>query len=1709
MFNAIIKFKNMTQISTGTQSYPFCADYSAMATCLFAIQNADTTGAFSGDPGMQELLRVFDQDILRKLYLRTLQILKAMSGGATLFPGDFEPADFSERDFSVEDTDGGQTSIFQNVLEDDPFFDQSFFKSFLDTRNTGYSSRFQTILNIFGEFCKRSSEISDTYKSALNDALVPVLNAFDDLQQYLNTIGLNPCDTTLAYLNNSPSLYLQAAGSDGTKGIPAGIHLRWSLAGDLGSNHLLKGDYDAVSTSGYNQPNDYIQVTRTPYINTVRNFIDFETDKPVIDLATKSWNYIIAQNINNKTIFNRIKLTFTDADLYNQLAVNTDPTTDFFNFLAQYTSLILLEVLNKALFMVGFDFRKDAVTGTATLKIETESIIENTGDASAGVINTRKTVILDTASISEESIYAENIWKISLKKSVTGYLQRFSFETYHDFLSTCNQSDWSPVGDPGFSLSLVDQQVFDRLETSAYPVDHLWPQFNEGTTVRVANYRDKWTTTRPNEPSIKDIVRKYLALSETDPRAEDILKDENADPGDPGMVVSYLDVLHMLAIDYHIARMLGLGCIDIPVGATVTDKFFYQINYTNRKSIDSVQRVNYSYTSLPISKMDQLTPEKPAIRPITYSPPAGDLASNSGFDDQGYLKTDHIRFINISRGPFIDEIPDYDFFADMSVIDNYNIFETPKPVLYGIEYRPANQSTYIKPEITAGPSTMGTIYHAYDSAYPETGVPETVPVPDNVTSLYHHFERQEGIHFYAIYGISWLARASALSDETATDATHFAQKNRLLPPADVAVQFIQKEDILLFTSAIEQAWYQGRSDAFPGQDISFTRVTFNWMDIIDISQLQGYSVPELTTVVRPDKIKAYFGLQLPLEITGLIQYILPVSGSDIQLSLLTAGYTQIDGTVINPVINPVDFSRFTDSLLTTTAGQFRVIRIDPGANGPIITIEKTTNHQNVESDEQSNYYGLQTFYSGPEINSRFSMVENLNNTANWKPINADISLTSLADINNPLIESSTDTEGNVTKNWIGGINGNALVTPLFGNTNDPSDLPGYYKIEFETGVILNPNPQINLPFNPEHPGQNPPGQLNGAHVEWYKGNVRIPLASGDVDKKILEVMRIDQTSPLVLYVYDAGYQDNPITSSTSPTTTVVVNFHPGYRAYLFDEPAPVNAFNENNILPVGTENSRKTLIGLQTADTRTGGSGFRSGVSIPAVLLARKVEDPVQIETLITAQSNAAPPATFSLKKVSKTAARAKTTAALAEAPSILGLKIRPDATAKAAFTFDIRIPASRNPFGFLFCRVTQEDVLGALYESTTINQIENRLTDPDTDVYYCQRFFELVNLIFDPENQGQFKVLGTGQYSYGFPAPDKTGLINVGDSVEIKTAKYRAAIQGTFLPLTQQTPIAAFIKEGVQTDNKEPRIRDIFGNLLDPSSPDFDPFPMIRKYSNNSDPGATYIRFTDYSLNASSRSLYFYAGAEVTSQLVRGDLSPFTGPVIILPTLPPEAPLIRTFSIGPSVLPATTPLSVTFQLSPLPPEDQVSIIRIYRTTDLLKAGSLQTMDTHVDIPVIAGLKEGYQVTDALADIQPFPAGETLYYRLAGVRFIINESGSSEEVLSLGSTITVVKIMDTTNPVAPVITYALNPARLSWPVTTNKGTYYLYKQNNSGNWEKIFTSQPEQGINTVLYPFSTPLSLTDEDGNRIYYRFKVKVENASGLLNLTDQELTI
>lgn len=1613
----------MTAITNNT--YAFLRDYTQMISCLASIRQLELNGGFSN---LAELLALLEEleERLKKLYNRATYLKIKYTGQnpsplpASGLDGDFEEIDFYSADFY---TSVGYAVVFENVI-----------------------STLEIIKGI-------NDQLSEEDRLYLDAALLPFLESFEALLAYLKSLGITPCATIEdEYFVNSPFISLQACGSTGQNGIAEGIHLRWSLSRALGENHIPQGTLNN-SNSGTNsliRPDDFVKLYRIPYTNPVSVKFDLTLLKPVVDNASKTWTYNLNSSFSGTDLSNTIKVTFEDSVNYNQAAAVTAPGSAPLDFLKQYNGIVKIYLYKKTAFSISLEI-KSGTSGNGLLKAGVYTSGANE-DIDEDLLTAQKTVQLDTGSTKTETILADNIRGVHISKSSNTWLEAITVETYHDFIITRGTGSWTLVGDD-FGLSLDENTVFNRLEDNgSRKIDKLWPHFNGDIKVVSDNYREKWNLSySEDDPSLKKLVEEYILYSRNDPKANNSIKLDDAASEEQGLVVSYLDVINLMATDFHIARMLGLGYIDNLSSVDTNERFIYKVVYTNRESTVASGTKTFEYLYLPTSKSDTRALQTPAIRPLTYTLSSEHEGTLNLFDENGYSKIDNVRVVNIGRALNRSEV-EYEFNPDLLDVNDFNLSQTSRAVYYGVEYRNTNSLEYVKPEITAGKSFgEDHVYRSYDVSNPNVPVPEVIPVPDDINSLFVHFETNTGIHHYAIYGIDWFSRASALSDEVSTDATAFQPKNTLLPPADVSAHYIQEEDTLLFTTQAEQTWLAQRESNFPGKDNGFTRLVFNWLDITDISHLQNTAPADLASIVRADKLKVYFREQEPLEVKGLISRMYDVPGNEKQLAIYPDEYQLLDGTDVQPAIAPADFSRLSNSIISVSQLQFKVVEIQQSTPWPIIIIEKIVDTENVEDPEQPESFGSLEKYKLPEAGDKFSIVENLSSPGNWSPVSNQILIKSFIDAENPSVEITEDQEGNLSKTLIGGITGNSIISRVLDNAN--AAVEGYYAIEFVNAQLV-PHTQVNDPGS----NANNPDILQAPHVEWYKGLIRIPTAGNK--EKLLEVVRIAETSPIKLYVYDPAFKVDEIKVSGQENTPISVNFHPGYRAYLF--PEQNNLFKGDIILPPPGTSDKKSLIGLQAIDSATG-SGFSSPVSLPAVIIARRIEKPIKPEL-----------------------------------PTALGLKVRADATYKAAFTFDLKINASRTPFGFAFFRVNQQDLLDALYAPQTVASILSSLESLTSDPFYTNRFKDLIHF--------EFNSYDAEPAAYAFPLPDKAGLVNANDSNEVKEQKYLEAIRSMLLPLTEQTPIVSFLKEGVQTDNKIPVIRTIDGNLLDPSHTHFDPFPMIRKFIKASEPGSLFIRFTDYTLNANSRNLYFYTSAEVTNQLTRGPLSPFLGPVVVLQTRPAPAPTIKKYMLITEG--SENGIGLRFEISPYARFENISKIRIYRTYERTDALFLSTMLNATTADITAPQGTDITLEDHFDDLASPPYGKTIYYRLAAIRTISNETDAEEEIISVGSEILEIKIPDLINPEAPLLTHNAGNNTILWNATAYNASYFLYKQNNKGNWEKL---SPElKGNGAFEFKVSeTPLPVTDEDGDRVYHRFKVKVFNSSGLINLQDKELTV
>ncbi|HCS20429.1 MAG TPA: hypothetical protein DIW47_07690 [Bacteroidetes bacterium] len=585
-------------------------------------------------------------------------------------------------------------------------------------------------------------------------------------------------------------------------------------------------------------------------------------------------------------------------------------------------------------------------------------------------------------------------------------------------------------------------------------------------------------------------------------------------------------------------------------------------------------------------------------------------------------------------------------------------------------------------------------------------------------------------------------------------------------------------------------------------------------------------------------------------------------------------------------------------------------------------------------------------------------------------------------------------------------------------------------------------------------------------VSWYKGSARVPTSLNNDILRSLEVWQIttDANSNLKLVIYDPFFQDSAVEIGTGANITI--HFHPGYRVYL----KPETGFGKDQIVPGQGERIRKTLLTGRSLDTTR---SYSSAIANPSLIMGREIIEAAPVEEPLGAV-----------------------------------FATRPDYYGMSSYTFaaQINTDGGRTPFGMLFHKANEGSILNALYLSETVKDIYENLGNPVGDVWFTTRWYELVNCITDVN--GLFNEFN----GYAFPNPDNNatdpdfdGATAPGTLVE----DIKAVIRSVFTPMTS-TPVIYDHVKPLSThplSPKDPVLKAVNGTSLAPSDSLFDPFPMVRKYT---DTGNTFLKFTDYKLDGASNNFYFYYAVELDSnfKIDYGKSSPISKPIRLLNIKPAGKPgikQIRTIPADPyaSVLPG-----VQFEVNPYLPDEQVSKVKIFRTLNHADALSMRSMVEAVSVDIDGPL------IDNFADFDFPPFGELIYYRLCAVREVLNEDEVLEEVLSMPSEIVMANVIDVINPEPPEISYTvgsttsapeiLHDVELSWEPTAYNGKYYLYKMTSSGNWQKL----DEQVSNSTM-TYELDELLKEVDGETIYHHFKVEVENANGLLSIVENALVI
>ncbi len=792
-----------------------------------------------------------------------------------------------------------------------------------------------------------------------------------------------PIDGSLV---QSPYLYMQAAGSDNSDDSSAGMHLRWRFNKSLGDNHFAKGTYANVgspyyTTIGFNQPDDYVKIYKTPYNTKYEAKVTINNTTIPTEVTTggkREWHYNSITLTNGGVGTTNIIVRFSDTSQYDTLraAMGTlQPQT----LMQQYTGTVLVGAQNKQTFAARFNVLYNTGS-TASAYLRLEGLAYNDpADTTSTFITGRKSFTGPT-QLATAGIIGENMVAVRLDFSIA-YLSEIILETYEDYITTITTNNlWEFKGD--YALTLDTNIAYDRLENNTnpyapaadkYAVDNAWNKYNDSSAVtgefkvRVENYQHRWNPVPNTEHPDTDPadgfqagVQNYLEYSITDTKATTYLPVED-DPGNEAMIeISYFDLLRLATIDYHLARMFGLGMIDADI-PDATSPYVYLMVYTSHGALEagdpSTRVQTHVYMTLPTTEQDYRLPTTPVQDPTTYgiSVDNGVGVVNQLTDAQGYVPYDDVRYVDLNREVYNYEKPFGTFFYDSTefVLANETI-----PVMYGVDYKASGESVYRKPEITRDPEY-----------FDEAGYNEVMEIPEmGDTQVYIHQEREEGVHCYALYSINWFSRNSPLSNSECTDYTLFRKVKNLIPPSNFAVQLIQPEQPLMFTTADEQTALAAISTS----DKTLMRATFDWAHLHNVN----YQFAE--------RAQLFYRETGPSAVQGevLNVYQLPNNQVRVQVTnymILSTSPSQN----VEPLIPSGQESKYIGSLFTTGSTGYTIIAIN-NTTSPYPEFILDQIKQTSSSDPlNTNQFTTLVTWLQPIVGNRFVAVENLAVDANW------------------------------------------------------------------------------------------------------------------------------------------------------------------------------------------------------------------------------------------------------------------------------------------------------------------------------------------------------------------------------------------------------------------------------------------------------------------------------------------------------------------------------------------------------------------------------------------------------------------------------------------------------------------------------------------------------------------------------------------------------
>ncbi|MDL2289971.1 hypothetical protein LJB95_01020 [Paludibacteraceae bacterium OttesenSCG-928-F17] len=517
----------------------------------------------------------------------------------------------------------------------------------------------------------------------------------DDIGSGGNTTAAAPIKVNVRWntIIQSPYTTLLAAGSTGEDGSVEGIHLRWLFNKELGENHLPKGDWTNQSHN-FNKRNDFVRILRAE-CNSEK-----ETICPKLESASKIDNYNALWIYNTKKE-KKIHLYFLDKYLYSML----NNSSEGFSIANYFKAGGIIEVTSESDLFFNVEL---IVESSGPCQLETEMLSEmrsNTSSIRRTVISSRKKEE-HTSNLLNFNVENGRGFRIKTN-SKDLYLLQLSFEFYTDIIPHANDNNlWEEIGK--FSLETEDDtKVYQRLEPQAGTIHGKWPRFTKGTGVNIQSYKNRWTSgasaNNLNEWGIKEVVTKYLEESESanNPTAlinypEEPYKGEKPEQPvekapEEEVKISLLQLINFGAMDFHIARMLGLGTIDSSVQARDGSKYIYLLEYYSQGDLNNGRgniETHHLYFSAPTSKYDQRLPLPVKIKEIKPGIEFEDNASDDNgmnlVGNNGYSVDGRLRYVTLKAE---SEVDPEDTKANFQSGAQFDLNNSTFPVYAGVRYK--------------------------------------------------------------------------------------------------------------------------------------------------------------------------------------------------------------------------------------------------------------------------------------------------------------------------------------------------------------------------------------------------------------------------------------------------------------------------------------------------------------------------------------------------------------------------------------------------------------------------------------------------------------------------------------------------------------------------------------------------------------------------------------------------------------------------------------------------------------------------------------------------------------------------------------------------------------------------------------------------------------------------------------------------------------